>query len=585
MMRRFVKCWLPVALSFLAACAVLSTAAADDPVQPAVDGTPVAIAKKSSLNLEKFAKDLAKRQALAPAAPIVPRAIHSPLRPRAPEGRERRVGAAVKAIGRGVVNVAEAAKAEALAPASVQPPRAVHAPKRPGAGAAAPAPRLKSPDAVENFAALDDLGTSIPADTNGAVGPNHLMVTLNTEVGFQDRKGKVLHRITLNNFWSSVINSGTDVVFDPKVLFDPFEKRWIFVAPANPESASSALLVAASKSDDPTGDWSLYSIPTDPSGKLWFDYPSVGFNKNWVVVQGNMFAISRNSNEFHSSIYVFKKADLFAGVDSPSTQLLTRSDLGLTQAPEINGDNSDSMSLVESPDVDSNKVLKLYKIIGDVDHPKLQAGSTVVNLPDDWDFGPPDDTDFAPQNDPAGHKLQDNDARALGLVSRNGLLYFVQTAFLPSGGDPTESVIQWAQLDPNATNPLQQSGRIDDQDQPGGKLFRGFPSIAVNKNEDVLIGFSRFHGNAFAGASYALLRKSDTSGQFRVEAIFKGGNIPYFKTFGGGRNRWGDYSNTVVDPTNDVDFWTVQIYADAHDANGDHWGTWWAHVDPTRAAP
>jgi hypothetical protein len=569
------------------ACAVLSAAAAQDPVQPAVPGTPVTIAKRSTLNLEQFAKDLAKRQALAPAAPIVPRAIHSPLRPRGAEARG--VGAAAKAIGRGAVNVAAAAKAAALAPGAARPPRAVHAPRRARVAGGALAPNQKSPAPVETFQALDDLGTSIPADTNGAVGPNHLMVTLNTEVGFQDRKsvppGKVLHRITLNNFWSSVINTATDVVFDPKVLFDPFEKRWIFVAPANPESANSALLVAASKSDDPTGDWSLYSIPTDPNGKLWFDYPSVGFNKNWVVVQGNMFAISRSSNEFHSNIYVFKKADLFAGANNPGTNLLTRSDLGLTQAPEINGDNSDSMSLVESPDVDSNKQLKLYRITGDVDHPALQAGSTIVDLPDEWDFGPPNDVDFAPQNDPAGHLLQDNDARGLGLVSRNGLLYFVQTAFIPNGGNPDDSVIQWAQLDPNAATPLKQSGRIDDQDQPTGKVFRGFPSIAVNKNEDVLIGFSRFHGTAFAGASYALLKKSDNSGQFRVETIFKGGNIPYFKTFGGGRNRWGDYSNTVVDPTNDVDFWTVQIFADNHDANGDHFGTWWAHVDPTQAAP
>jgi hypothetical protein len=580
MIGRILRTSLPLAFALLAVPWALLTIAADDPVPAAVNGKPVKVAKKSALNLAQFATELKKNQAHAPAAPIIPRAIHSPARPRLRYGDgERKVGAAKNVIGRGALNVAAAAKAEALAPADARPPRAVHAPKRlPAKGAGAPSE--KSPDPDQNFQALNDLGTSIPADTNGAVGPNHLVVALNTEVGFQDRKGKTLHRITLNNFWSSVINTASDVVFDPKVLYDPFENRWIFVAPANPSSATSTLLIAASKTDDPTGDWTLYKITTDPDGKLWFDYPSVGFNKDWVVVQGNMFSISQNSNDFRSQIWVLKKADLYSGADDVATQTLTRDDLGLTQAPEINGDNTSSMCLIETVATDSSKQLKLYKIIGDADHPQLQAGSTAIDLPDSWDFAPPDDADFAPQKDPDGHKLQDDDARALGLVSRNGLLYFVHTAFLPTGGNPARSTIQWAQIDPNATTPLQQFGRIDDQDQGAGDVFRGFPSIAVNKNEDVLIGYSRFHGSVFAGSAYALRKKNDPPGQFRLEKVFKPGNVTYFKTFGSGRNRWGDYSNTVVDPTNGVDFWTVQIYADNHDSNGDHWGTWWAHVAP-----
>src|SRR5262249_13985626 len=49
------------------------------------------------------------------------------------------------------------------------------------------------------------------------------------------------------------------------------------------------------------------------------------------------------------------------------------------------------------------------------------------------------------------------------------------------------------------------------------------------------------------------------------------------------RNRWGDYSATVVDPVNDTDFWTLQEFAAIPvglGANRDRWGTWWANVVP-----
>src|SRR5206468_12969140 len=54
----------------------------------------------------------------------------------------------------------------------------------------------------------------------------------------------------------------------------------------------------------------------------------------------------------------------------------------------------------------------------------------------------------------------------------------------------------------------------------------------------------------------------------------------YFKTFGGTENRWGDYSNTSVDPTNDTDLWTIQEYAATPSGGFDRWGTWWGKVVP-----
>jgi hypothetical protein len=67
--------------------------------------------------------------------------------------------------------------------------------------------------------------------------------------------------------------------------------------------------------------------------------------------------------------------------------------------------------------------------------------------------------------------------------------------------------------------------------------------------------------------------------------IYKEGEDYYQKTFSGTSNRWGDYSHTVIDPSNDRDLWTIQEYAGTRvgttgqGSNDSRWGTWWAKVE------
>jgi hypothetical protein len=46
---------------------------------------------------------------------------------------------------------------------------------------------------------------------------------------------------------------------------------------------------------------------------------------------------------------------------------------------------------------------------------------------------------------------------------------------------------------------------------------------------------------------------------FADPVIVQEGDWPYRS--GGSRNRWGDYSATVIDPKNQKRFWTFQTYA------------------------
>src|SRR5262249_20880198 len=182
--------------------------------------------------------------------------------------------------------------------------------------------------------------------------------------------------------------------------------------------------------------------------------------------------------------------------------------------------------------------------------------------------------DFAPQLGSA-QKIQNNDARMQRPVYRYGSIWAAHTIFLPAGGTPTRASVQWWQI--STTPTILQRARIDDGT---GATFYAFPSIAVNTTSDVLLGSSRFPASQYASANYAFRAGTDAASTLRDDTVLKAGEAPYFKTFSGSANRWGDYSQTVVDPANDTDMWTLQEYAATPSGGFDRWGTWWGLIVP-----
>ena len=125
--------------------------------------------------------------------------------------------------------------------------------------------------------------------------------------------------------------------------------------------------------------------------------------------------------------------------------------------------------------------------------------------------------------------------------------------------------------------PIVQSGVLDG----GAGVHHFFPSITANSANDALIGFSRSDATKFVEAVTAGRFGTDAPGTMMLPSVLKAGEGCYVKTFGKMLNRWGDYSATSVDPTDDLTFWTVQEYAatpspatSCADGSG-RWGTWW----------
>lgn len=427
-----------------------------------------------------------------------------------------------------------------------------------------------SPLPDTTFAGLADNGTSIPPDVNGAAGPNHLMQTLNTEVRISYKNGEPIFTTTLSAFWNTL--PGANNTFDPKIVYDPYLECWIMVTPSG-SGVQSKIYFAVSTSSDPLGEWNMYWFDPDTTNQTWFDYPNLGFNKNWISVGG----IQRDAqfDPIDYVVFAIDKMAAYNGEENPTVSRFT-TQIGSAIVPSFTYDpQQEELYLISTGNGndEGNGYINLFKLGGPVMEPTFEILGS-VGIPEPWEnWSYEYHGDFLPQLG-SEHLLNSVDARMHTMIARNNKLWAVHHIYLPAD-DPERVAIQWWCFD--TTGVILERDRIDDPEN--GHSF-AYPSIAVNSNEDVLIGHGVFSSNQYAGAAYSFKAYYDETSTTRDYFEYKPGLDSYFKTYGGDRNRWGDYSAVFVDPDYDVNFWAMHEYAELP-SGGDQWGTWWAYYQPS----
>ena len=408
-----------------------------------------------------------------------------------------------------------------------------------------------------------------PPQTHGAVGSNYVMTTLNPEFQIQDRTGGVVSTMSHVYFWTN----GVGIAFEPggapyapRVVYDAAEARWIVSAAADAFTSNAALLVAVSSTPSPTGTWNRYRIDVDTNSALSISTINLGFNRHWIGLHANLVSGTTNTQPVRTALLVFDKGCLYTNGPARHTQFeLTTNEWNM--APAITYDPSeDTLYLAHVP---------RYKLMPDISTVTGPVGSETVSVSvasvtvttDFWQHYQPGFTEFGPQLG-SSNKIDLMDGRIRDLVYRNNALWMCHTIFLPYG-DVSRSAVQWWQVETNGT--VLQRGQIDD---PTSRNMYAYPSMAVNSQDDVLIGFSAFSTSYYPSAAYAYRTGSDPPGTTRPPYVYKHGEAPYRcpTTL---RNAWGEYSATVVDPLGDTNMWTIQQYAHSPE---NRWGTWWATV-------
>jgi uncharacterized protein (TIGR03437 family) len=441
-----------------------------------------------------------------------------------------------------------------------------------------PAPAAATP-VYSGFQGLLDDFTVIPPDTEGAVGPQHVVTMLNSQVLIQSRDGTWRTNYPINlggasGFWSAVTTS-TDV-FDPNIRYDAANDRWIASAAVDAQLTTSAMLVGVSQTGDPGGTWNLYKINVGRSGN-WDDYPVLGLNGNWIVVSVNVFTV-RGSNYVNTTLYVFGKSDLYQNGKGSYTTF--SDDMGelIPAADFDNQPNHLYFVRTFAGDVGVNDpygTIEISQLQGPLGSETFAGGNVgQIAISDGWADTGANGADFAPQ---AGstRKIDAGDSRLQNCLLRGGTIWCAHTIFLPLS-NPTRSTVQWFQVDPAKLTVLQR-GRIDD---PTNTYFYAYPTIAVNKNSDALIGYNRFSAQDYPSAEFSFRIASDPASALEPDVLFQAGQSSYVVAgTKSGSNRWGDFSRTWTDPADDLTFWTIQEYSvTPSQGRSGQWGTWWARV-------
>src|SRR5690349_13804303 len=174
--------------------------------------------------------------------------------------------------------------------------------------ALAPIPNMPSP--LLTFAGLNSSQSGcgcLPPDSDGDVGPNHYINSVNSSIKIFDKLGNPLNGTngtTYNSFFSAMgpttpcglnQNDGDGVVF-----YDHMADRWVvsdFAFPAFP-GVSFYQCVGVSKTSDPVaGGWWLYAIQVDPANPTYLgDYPKFGLWPDAYYFSVNMFSNNTTFN-------------------------------------------------------------------------------------------------------------------------------------------------------------------------------------------------------------------------------------------------------------------------------------------------
>jgi hypothetical protein len=409
----------------------------------------------------------------------------------------------------------------------------------------------------------------VPPDSMGSVGPTQALVAVNGRIKVFSRAGVLgALNVTDNTFWSSVRNG--QEVSDPGVEYDRLTRRWI-VSAINLASRNNRVMIAVSSGPTITGtsSFTFYSFPGSSSG-LFADYPQLGVDRNAIYIGTNDFA---PSGAFaNTSAFVVRKSSVTAGgpiVVTAFHNLIAPSGAG-PFAPQPAEDMDPNVVQGYFIGVDNAffSRLDIRRVSNPGGTPTL-SGNLAIPVP----------TTYFPLNVPAqgtSTRLDALDDRLFGaMIARkpNGTLSLWTAHNIRvnssgaggSGGDRTAD--RWYEIGTLATTPgLIESGTMFDPATSNPRFF-WMPSIAANGQGHASLNSSTAGVGRFAQVASMGRLATDPLGTTRAFTITQTSSSPYDVTVSDPQ-RWGDYSQTVVDPLDNMTFWTFQEYANATNSWG-----------------
>jgi hypothetical protein len=402
---------------------------------------------------------------------------------------------------------------------------------------------------------------AIPPETMGSVGPTQVLVAVNGRIKVFSKAGVLgALNVTADTFWSSVRNSKDARV--QQVEYDRLSKRWI-VSAINLESTNNRIMIAVSSGSTITGtsSFTFYFFPSSSSGRF-SGYPQMGVDRNAIYIGTN----DAFDNSFSStSAFVVRKSSVTSGGPIVVTAFhnLVASTRAGPFAPQPAQDMDPILSQGYNICVEYGAFSKLdVRRISNPGGTPTISGNLAISVP----------TTYFPLNVPAQGTSTKLDALDDGLfeamVARkpNGALSLwtahnirVNSSGVGgSGGD--RDADRWYEIGSLDTTPaLIQSGTMFDPAASNPRFF-WIPSIAANGQGHASLNSSAAGVGRFAEVASMGRLATDPLGTTRAFTISQPSSSPY-DVPNADPQSWGYYSQTVVDPTDNMTFWTFQEYA------------------------
>jgi Abnormal spindle-like microcephaly-assoc'd, ASPM-SPD-2-Hydin len=401
----------------------------------------------------------------------------------------------------------------------------------------------------------------VPSDSNLAVGPNHIVETVNVQYAVYNKSGAILAGPTnITTLFGSLGGNCAANGSDPIVNYDRLADRWV-ISDVGINSLFTAFseCVAVSKTNDPSGAYFLYAYSF--GGNL-NDYPKLSV---WPTASNSAYLATYNIfqgpalvNFLGADICAFDRTKMLAGTAS-AAQLckMTSNSEGGYLPSDIDGstapvDGTPGLYLTWQNNNPGQLYLRKLTLNFATATATLSAPTTISVANENLACGN-GFSSCVPQLgtaqtlDPLGDRLMyrfairhfaDHDRAVVNHAVANG----------------SQVAVRWYELyDPAGSVTVNQQGTFAPD-----TTFRWMASMAEDKNGDIGLGYSASSGSIHPTIRFTGRVPSDAVGTMETEAsILEGTGSQSGSQYA---NRWGDYTAMQVDPSDDCTFWYVDQY-------------------------
>jgi hypothetical protein len=411
---------------------------------------------------------------------------------------------------------------------------------------------LAAPAPIVNALGLDfaNWGAGHPPDTNGVIGPNHFVQTVNTSVGiFNKSTGAQISAFTFDSFFA---NSGTAECDannggDPTTVYDVPSGRWIIAdfAWINETSGPFYECIAVSSGSDPVAStWTFYSVPAGDGN--FPDYPKFGSGPDGVYFTINNFA---GNTYVGAGVYAIRRTTL--GSASLQVQHVSTSSTFFSLLPANLVDAAPPAGPEYITSIWSGR-LRVWRFTVDWNNSANTTFTSIANIA----------VSYSSQGSirTPGESVDSLSPRAMNKAQwRNGSLWLTQTVKTSN-----HAGVRWYEvINLTGTPSIRQQSTFSPDNN-----HRWMPALAVDKQGNMAIGYNVSSSSLNPAIRYAGRLSTDplnTLGQSETSLV-AGTGAPTTGNF----NRWGDYSEMSVDPVDGCTFWFTGEY---YITTGANWQT------------